>query len=160
MKEHCQARPRNTDGRPNNRRRRRARNHKRQGELAELAFLCKAAGLGFSVAKPYGDSDRFDFIVSWGRHVCRVQVKSTYTAHHRGYHVSAHGCWGGRDTYTKNEIDVIAAYVVPEDAWYLIPIEATRGSRGLWLHPGAPRRACYKYEHYREAWWVMKASSR
>jgi hypothetical protein len=31
------------------------------GELAELAFMSKAASLGFGVAKPYGDSKRFDF---------------------------------------------------------------------------------------------------
>jgi hypothetical protein len=33
------------------------------GELAELAFMSKAASLGFGVAKPYGDSERFDFIL-------------------------------------------------------------------------------------------------
>src|SRR5947209_3330027 len=34
---------------------------KRRGELAELAFVYKAASLGFGVAKPYGDSERYDF---------------------------------------------------------------------------------------------------
>jgi PD-(D/E)XK endonuclease len=160
MKKQCQARSRFADAPPGNRRPPRARNRKRQGELAELAFMCKAAGLGFTVAKPYGDSDRFDFIVSWGRHVCRVQVKSTRTAHRRVYEVSAHGCWGGRDIYTKDEIDFIVAYVVPEDAWYVIPIEATRGRKRLCLHPSVPRRQCYKYENYREAWGLMKPSWR
>ena len=37
------------------------------------------------------------------------------------YEVGAHGCWGGSDTYTKDEIDFIAVYVVPENAWYLSP---------------------------------------
>jgi PD-(D/E)XK endonuclease len=36
---------------------------KRRGELAELAFTLKVASLGFSVSKPYGDSDRYDFIL-------------------------------------------------------------------------------------------------
>jgi hypothetical protein len=36
---------------------------KRRGEIAEAAFLLKAASLGFSVAKPWGESDRYDFIV-------------------------------------------------------------------------------------------------
>ena len=131
---------------------------KRLGELAELAFMCKAASLGFGVAKPYGDSDRFDFIVSWDRRLWRVQVKSTRTAHRRVYEIGAHGCWGGSDVYTKDEIDLIAAYVVPEDTWYLIPIEATRGRKRLCLHPNVPRRQCYKYEKYREAWWLMKSN--
>ena len=39
---------------------------KRRGEVAEAAFLIKAATLGFSVAKPWGDSDPYDFIVQSG----------------------------------------------------------------------------------------------
>jgi PD-(D/E)XK endonuclease len=131
---------------------------KRLGELAELAFMCKAASLGFGVAKPYGDSDRFDFIVRWDRRLWRVQVKSTRTAYRGAYEIGAHGCWGGSDVYTKDEIDLIAAYVVPEDTWYVIPIEATRGRKRLCLHPNVPGRACYKYEKYREAWWLMKSN--
>jgi hypothetical protein len=34
---------------------------KRRGEIAELAFLLRAICLGFGVAKPWGDGDRFDF---------------------------------------------------------------------------------------------------
>jgi hypothetical protein len=102
------------------------------GELAELAFMSKAASLGFGVAKPYGDSERFDFILSWDHRLWRVQVKSPRTA--RVYEIGAHACWGGVDTYTytKNEIDLIVAYVayvVPEDTWYVFPIEATRGGQ-------------------------------
>ena len=50
---------------------------KKRGELSELAFVYKAASVGFAVAKPYGDSDRFDFIVHSRRHFWRVQVRST-----------------------------------------------------------------------------------
>jgi hypothetical protein len=94
--------------------------------------MSKAASLGFGVAKPYGDSERFDFILSWDHRLWRVQVKSTRTAHRRVYEIGAHACWGGVDTYTKNEIDLIiayVAYVVPEDTWYVFPIEATRGEQ-------------------------------
>jgi hypothetical protein len=38
-------------------------NTKRRGEFAELAFVYKASSLGFGVAKPYGDSFRYDFIL-------------------------------------------------------------------------------------------------
>src|SRR5881398_2739497 len=38
-------------------------NTKRKGELSEAAFLLKAAGLGFGFAKPWGDSERYDFIL-------------------------------------------------------------------------------------------------
>jgi hypothetical protein len=49
---------------------------KEKGELAELAFLHKAASLGFGVARPHGDSERYDFILDSGERFWRVQVKS------------------------------------------------------------------------------------
>jgi PD-(D/E)XK endonuclease len=156
MKKHCK-RPRFAAASYN---KRRIHTRKREGELAEMAFAHKAASLGFRVAKPYGDSDRFDFVVSWDRRWWRVQVKSTRTPQGGAYEVTAHGSWGWRDVYTKDEIDLIVAYVVPENAWYVIPIAATRGRKRLCLHPNLPRRACYKYEMYREAWWLMKPSSK
>ena len=39
---------------------------KRRGEIAELAFMQKAVSLGFGVAKPWGDSERYDFILDAG----------------------------------------------------------------------------------------------
>lgn len=38
-------------------------NTKRRGELAELEFVLKAANRGFGVARPYGDSERYDVIL-------------------------------------------------------------------------------------------------
>ena len=65
------------------------RSAKRRGELAELAFVYKAASLGFGVAKPYGDSYRYDFILDWDERLWRVQVKSTSKLCSGAYHVSA-----------------------------------------------------------------------
>ncbi len=48
--------------RPNSARKREL-NTKRRGELAELTFVLKAANLGFGVARPYGDSERYDVIL-------------------------------------------------------------------------------------------------
>jgi hypothetical protein len=77
--------------------------------------------------------------------------------------IGAHACWGGVDTYTKNEIDLIVAYVayiVPEDTWYVFPIEATRGGQAPLSPSQRPRKKCYKYEKYREAWWLMKSTDK
>jgi hypothetical protein len=60
------------------------RNNKQKGELAELTFLQKAASLGFGVAKPYGDGERYDFILDSGERFWRVQVRSTSSP--RGRH--------------------------------------------------------------------------
>src|SRR5215472_11894950 len=43
--------------------RKRALTTKRRGEIAELAFVLKAASLGFGVSKRFGDSERYDTIV-------------------------------------------------------------------------------------------------
>ena len=53
---------------------------KQRGELAEIRFMLKAAGLGFGVAKPWGESERYDFVLDTGKKFWRVQVKSTYVA--------------------------------------------------------------------------------
>jgi len=42
---------------------RRKRNPKRMGELSQAAFLLKAQSLGFGLALPWGDSEKYDFIV-------------------------------------------------------------------------------------------------
>ena len=81
--------------------RQRELNTKRRGELSELAFVHKAASLGFGVAKPYGDSERFDFILvsrDWpqGDQLWRVQVKSTATLSQGFYHINAHRRTTGR----------------------------------------------------------------
>ena len=66
---------------------------KRRGEMAEAAFVAKAVSLGFGVAKPWGDSDPFDFIVQSGGKLWKVQVKS---AHRVGEDGSLHVFTGAR----------------------------------------------------------------
>ncbi|HWY22643.1 MAG TPA: hypothetical protein VNX26_15555 [Candidatus Acidoferrum sp.] len=38
-------------------------NPKRMGELSQAAFLVKAQSMGFGLALPWGDSEKYDFIV-------------------------------------------------------------------------------------------------
>src|SRR5215469_2386780 len=63
-------------------------NPKRLGEVSQAAFLLKAEMMGFSLAVPWGDSEKYDFVV-WGRNggVQRVEVKGTGRLHRRGYEV-------------------------------------------------------------------------
>jgi hypothetical protein len=114
-------------------------NPKRSGEISQAAFLLRASMMGFNLALPWGDSERWDFVV-WGRdqqRVMRVQVKGTGRLYLGGYEVQpVHSTRrGGKKRYTKKEIDVIAAHVQPVDAWYLIPIEAVGRAKSLRLYP-------------------------
>ena len=88
------------------------------GEAAEAAFLAKATSLGFGVAKTWGDSERYDFILDSGQRRWRVQVKSS-----RYFEVPATSWLKGVTRHIPpSEIDFIVAYIVPENLWYVIPI--------------------------------------
>ena len=130
------------------------RDQKERGEWAELLFMAEAARMGLKVARPHGDSARFDVIVEGGGKFHRVQVKST-TFHRKGCYECL--CFWSRVSrkrvakqYTEAEIDLVAAYVVPEDAWFLIPVSEIR-TRSLYLPP-RKRAAESKYGKYLEAW--------
>ncbi len=129
---------------------------KRQGEVAELAFAHKAAALGFTVSKPYGDSTAYDVIVDWKGKLTRVQVKSTNQLVEGGYFLNAQRRlrWG-TCPYKRSELDVIVAYVAPEDCWYVIPLEVVLPKKSLRLYPHRPKNDG-RYGRYREAWDLMR----
>jgi hypothetical protein len=130
------------------------RTGKRLGEMAEAAFLAKASCLGFGVAKTWGDSDRYDFIVDTAGKRWRVQVKSAHRAgQDGGYSFHAHG--HSLKAYEEEEIDALVAYVVPENAWYVFPVKVFRRLRSMKLFPGSQRKRS-KFEKYREAWWILQ----
>jgi len=84
-------------------------------------------------------------------------VKSCYKAEGTAYPIRTCRNHNGRfGVYSPKEIDVIVVYLVPENAWYVIPIEAI-GKRGwLYFHPNGGRRGVRQYEQYREAWHLMQ----
>lgn len=128
---------------------------KRRGEIAEAAFLHKAASLGFSVAKPWGESDRYDFMVDCGTRIWRVQVKSAHSSALNGY--TFHACGNvHKNRYTRRDIDFIVGYVVPDDVWYVIPIEAYGERTTIKVFPSSRRRMS-RFEIYRDAWDYMRS---
>lgn len=123
---------------------------KARGEAAEAVFLAKAASFGFGVAKPWGDSERYDFIVDSGKHLWRVQLKSTGCLADSRYKVKAGGFSA---TYTHDEIDFLVAYIVPENLWYVVPIEGFTSGKFLHFYPHGGSKS--RLEEYREAWCLM-----
>ena len=122
---------------------------KRRGEWAEIRFLAKASNLGLRVSRPYGDSDPYDFIVDCEGRLSRVQVKATAFRDGRWRNVYTCPVTSpmGR-AYSVREVDFVAAYVIPEDVWYIIPVgEVTTTTVSL-----DPRSTSNKYRRYREAW--------
>ncbi|HXM20440.1 MAG TPA: group I intron-associated PD-(D/E)XK endonuclease [Terriglobales bacterium] len=139
---------------------RRRKNPKRTGELSEAAFLLKAQTMGFRVLKPWGDSERYDFVLDSGGRLWRVQLKSTAVVHARGYEVQPiysvyRGAYGrGKAGYTADEIDVLAVHIRPRDVWYVLPVEVIALSKNLRFYPDIECK-CARWESYREAWSVM-----
>jgi len=126
---------------------------KRRGELSELAFFYKAASLGFGVAKPWGDSEPYDFILDSGQRLWRVQLKSASHHFNRRYDVHAKRGKDEKVMYTRADIDILVAYLIPIDVWYVIPVEKIE-KKALYFYPyGGARHA--RHEAYREAWGLM-----
>lgn len=127
---------------------------KRMGELSEAAFLHKASALGFGVAKPWGDSERYDFIV-WGQAgtMWRVQVKSTSQKHRRGYSIkpTCNRSLLGKLEYTGEDIDILVVHIQPIDVWYVLPVAAFSPARSLNFFPDTASRHA-RWEPYRDAW--------
>lgn len=139
---------------------------KRRGEMVEIAFLHRATDLGFRVSKPFGDSDPYDFIVDNGRRRWLVQVKSSGKFCAKNvYHVNAgrHTYAGRRAVpqlvpYLPEEIHFLAVLIVPEDTWYIIPIQALDGRVSLRIHsPNHPRKG--DFAPYAEAWHLLTGGS-
>ena len=122
---------------------------KRRGEIAELAFLLKAVSLGFGVAKPWGDSDRFDFILHCEGRLWRVQVKSAWC----GPPYQIKGAGYGNRPYTAAELDFVAAYIIPKDLWYILPLAALGSRKILNINPHMPTSP---FNDYRDAWGLFQ----
>jgi hypothetical protein len=88
---------------------------KELGDLGELPFVLAASAMGLAVSKPFGDCRRYDLILDSGRRLLRIQVKSLYTRPQQGpYRVnSSRHRRAGRLAYTIDEIDFLAAYMLP-----------------------------------------------
>jgi len=124
-------------------------NPKRMGEAVEAAFLAKVRKLRIPVCKPWGDSERYDFVVDWGKGFWSVQVKGSSSRDGASYRVRA-GAPG--KFFTKDDMDFVVAHIIPKDVWYVVPIEIAEGLTTLWFNPGSTRA---RFEKYREAWCLL-----
>ena len=135
------------------------KNFKVRGEWVELQFMAQAVRRRFKVSKPWGDSSAYDVGVEHGHHFLRVQVKSTSYRLGNGYQCTFKPNQNGA-SYTTRNVDFFAAYVVPEDVWYILPsrVVLKTKSHELMLCPGRPktRSDSNRYEIYLEAWPLLR----
>lgn len=133
----------------------------KQGNVAELKFQLRAWELDLIVSKPCGEKGQYDFIVDSKGKLSKVQVKSTKALKYKrnkkpsGYRaqLSRIGKYTRNPFYTKEQIDFFAIYIIPKDAWYIIPLETVKNKQTIQLYPDNPNT---KYVRYKEAWELFK----
>ena len=136
---------------------------KQRGEWVELQFMAQAAKRRFAVSKPWGETHPYDVGIEHGQNFLRVQIKSTSRRRGAGYYCEVKPNHQKKREYTLEQIDLFAAYVIPVEAWYLIPAALLLGERRIgvvMLSPVVPpvKKKSYCYECYREAWSLLTRS--
>ena len=89
-------------------------------------------------------------------HVCRVQVRSVNSERHGVYAVRT--IRSGPRPFTADDIDFLAAYVIPQEAWYVIPVGQISRLDTIYLRPHRQSRAQH-FEKYREAWNLLDSAN-
>jgi hypothetical protein len=123
---------------------------KLRGEWAESVFVERASARGLAVSKPWGESKSFDFVVGSPGRFVSVQVKSTTVKMGGGYMCTVKK---NNQHYAPGAFDFLAAYVIAEDVWYIVPAEKFAGRVTLILSSDSGEA---KYEEFREAWELLR----
>lgn len=113
----------------------------------------RAAEQGLQVTKPWGETAHYDFGVENEGRFVRVQVKSTMFKDRGGYSCSVRG---SRGVYKGDAFDFVAAYVIPEDLWCIIPAEKILGQGSVAIYPRLKRS---KYDGIKEAWHLLRGEA-
>ena len=123
---------------------------KKRGEWVELRFMAEAAERDLPASKPFGDSENFDVVVGRPGKFVGVQVKCTTFRSKNGEGYVCSVC-SSHKLYRAGSFDFLAAYVVPEKAWYILPAKEIMGMLSVSLCTPTSR-----YEKYREAWELLR----
>jgi hypothetical protein len=126
------------------------------GELAELHFYLIAYQRGYIISKPFGDNSFYDFILDCKGKLSRVQVKGvsceeiTKEIRIKRYRINTTHQKGNIIPYTKHDIDILAAFLIDINIWYLIPISEIENIKRINLYPNGNGK--HKYEKWKENW--------
>ena len=123
---------------------------KARGEWGESVFMARAVEHGLPVSRPWGESNSFDFVVGKPGRFVSVQVKSTTVKNGGGYVCSVRQ---NNAKYARGAFDFLAAYVIPEDVWYIIPAKKLAGRGYVTL---CSKSGGANFEEYREAWHLLR----
>lgn len=103
-------------------------NTKRRGNITEIECMLAFLKLGYNVLTPYGDCERYDFVVDINGKLYKIQVKSANSNHiEEGYidfktanKTTRNGSFV-RHAYDKSQIDYFMTSY--DNQCYLIPVQ-------------------------------------
>lgn len=114
-------------------------NSKYKGNITELECMLAFVKLGYNVLTPYGDCERYDFVVDINDKLYKIQSKTSSSDDDgASFKFSCRSC-NRKDgaiihhTYTKEEIDYFVT--IFNGTVYLIPVEECGGEKRLRLQP-------------------------
>ena len=115
-------------------------NSKQLGNITEVSVMLEFLKLGYNVLLPYGDCERYDFVVEINNHFYKIQVKTSKEKDGKiEFNTASTHYVDGKcvhDSYTKNEIDYFATFY--KEKCYLIPVEIC-GNRTIALRYELPK---------------------
>jgi hypothetical protein len=124
---------------------------KLRGEWAELVFMVRAAEHKLAISIPWGEMRSYDVIIGSPRRFLAVQVKSTTYLVETRYNCTLRG--SGHRAYAPGSFDFLAAYLVFEDCWFIIPEAEILGMDAIHL---SATSTTAKYSKYHEAWHLLE----
>jgi hypothetical protein len=97
-----------------------------QGIFAEFAFATKCLKHNIEIAKPLIDVHGYDYLINVNDNWLKIQVKSTSkpdTRYNKETSFKIQCRKGATSTaYNENDFHFCAAYIIPFDLFYIIPI--------------------------------------
>lgn len=122
-----------------------------KGTIAELEFATRATKHGLIVGYPFIETD-YDWLVDSGKRIYRVQVKSNHTSKDEktgGYGI---GLKSNSGSYSPENVDIVACYVLELNMWYLFPIHEVFEKTKITVFPHSVDS---KWNKYRESWGLI-----
>lgn len=120
-----------------------------QGSFAELVFAAKCIKNKIEIAKPVVDVHGYDFLINVNDNWLKIQVKSTSKPDRRYKNKPSYKIHVRKGAssiaYNKNDFHFCAAYIIPLDIFYIIPISELNRTT-IRLNPNSDNCKFSKYK--------------
>ena len=135
--------------------------NKRKGTAYEYRFFSNILDRGYELFIPAGDDLPVDCVVQNGAgKLFKVQIKGTASPETSNRAKPRYKVIAGTGKKSKvsidcTKVDILAAYVDPVDAWYIIPCLELNGKLSTRFYPHSESSTA-RLEKFRENWGLFK----